>query len=63
MPHLFLFQENVHNIRNFQVIFNKNINTVRYGLETIYHRTFFWGGKLPTYINFAASLSDFKTKI
>ena len=32
---LFIFQENIHNIRNFQIIANENKHTVRYGLETI----------------------------
>ena len=32
---LFIFQENVHNIRNLQIIANESKHTVRYGLETI----------------------------
>ena len=31
---LFIFWKNIHNIRNFQIIANKNKNTVRYGSET-----------------------------
>ena len=38
---LFVFRENVHNSRNLQVMSNKNIKTMKYGLETIYH--FFFG--------------------
>ena len=44
---LFVFQENVHHIRNFQVISNKNINTMWCSLETICHRTRFRCANLP----------------
>ena len=33
MENLFVFRGNIHNIRNVQVISNKNIKTVRYGLD------------------------------
>ena len=36
MKNLFIFRENIHNIRNFQIIANENKTTVRYGLDTIY---------------------------
>ena len=39
MKNLFVFPENIHNIRNFQIIANENKNTARYWLETIYYRT------------------------
>ena len=63
MENLFVFLENVHNIRNLQVIYNKNINPVRHGLETICHRTPFLGANLPTDIKLTTSLSDFKSEI
>ena len=34
VENLFVFWENVHNIRNVLVISRKTINTVKYGLET-----------------------------
>ena len=39
MKKLFIFRENIHNIRNFQIIANENKNTVRCGLDTICYRT------------------------
>ena len=36
MKDLFIFRENIHDIRNFQIIANEKKNTVRYGLETLY---------------------------
>ena len=39
MESLFLFRENIHNIRNLQVISNKDIKAARHGLESICHRT------------------------
>ena len=39
MKDLFIFRENIHDIRNFQIIANENKNTVRYGLETVCYRT------------------------
>ena len=35
MKNLFIFRENIHNIRNFQITANENKNTTRYGLKTI----------------------------
>ena len=43
---LFIFQENIHNIRNFQIIANENKNTVRYGLETVCYKTPYWWASL-----------------
>ena len=37
MNSLFAFRENVHNIRNYQIISNNIRKTVRYGLETVFH--------------------------
>ena len=39
MEDFFLFRENTHNIRNFQIISNESKKTVRYGLETVKYRT------------------------
>ena len=63
MQNLFLFRENVHNIRNFQDIANENKHTVRYGLETVSYRTPLLWAKLPDEFKLATSLSEFKSKI
>ena len=47
MKNLFIFRENIHNIRNFQIIANENKNTMRYGLETICYRTPYLWASLP----------------
>ena len=47
MKNLFIFRENIHNIRNFQIIANETKNTVRYGLDTICYRTPYLGASLP----------------
>ena len=39
MKNFFIFRENIHDIRNFQMIANDSKNTVRYGLETTCYRT------------------------
>ena len=44
---LIIFRENIHNIRNFQIIANKNKNTVKYDLETICYRTPYLWASLP----------------
>ena len=44
---LIIFRENIHNIRNFQIIANKNKNTVKYELETICYRTPYLWASLP----------------
>ena len=38
VENLFVFRENLHNIKNVQVTSNKKINTVGCGPEIIYHR-------------------------
>ena len=38
MDNLFIFRENTHNLRNLQIILNKNKKTVKYGSETISHK-------------------------
>ena len=35
MKNLFIFEENIYNIGNFEIIANENKNTVRYGLENL----------------------------
>ena len=47
MKNLFIFRENIHNIRNFQIIANENKNRVRYGLDTICYRTPYLRASLP----------------
>ena len=38
MNTLFVFRENTHNIRNYQILSSNVRKTVRYGLETILYR-------------------------
>ena len=37
MGNLFILWENGHDIRNFQVIFNKDVNNMGYGVETEFY--------------------------
>ena len=63
MKNLFIFRENIYNIRNFQIIANENKNTVRYGLDTISYRTpYLWAG-LPEEHKHVNSVRKFKEKI
>ena len=39
MDNFFVFRENKHNLRNFQILLNKNKKAGRYGAETISYRT------------------------
>ena len=36
MDNFSIFRKNMHSLRNFQIILNKNKKTVRYGTDTIY---------------------------
>ena len=63
MEDFFLFRENTHNPRNFQVISNESKKTVRYGLETVKYRTPLLLANLPEKYKTATSLNSFKTKI
>ena len=63
MEDFFLFRENTHNIRNFQIIYNESKKTVRYGLETAKYRTLLLWANLPGKYKTATSLNSFKTKI
>ena len=62
LKHLFVFQENIHNIRNFQIIANENKNTVRYGLETTRHKTPYLWASLPEEYKHQSSAGKFKKK-
>ena len=63
MEDFFLFRENTHNIRNFQIISNESKKTVRYGLETVKYRTPLLWTHFPEKYKTATSLNSFKTKI
>ena len=63
MEDFFLFRENTHSIRNFQIISNESKKTVRYGLETEKYRTPLLWANLRENYKTAASLNSFKTKI
>ena len=47
MENFFLFRENTHNIRNFQIISNELKKSVRHGLETVKYRTPLVWSNLP----------------
>ena len=59
MEDFFLFHENTHNIRNFQLISNESEKTVSYGLETLPLLSANLSEKYRT----TTSLNSFKTKI
>ena len=63
MKNLFIFRENIHNIRNFQIIANETKNTVRYGLDTICYRTPYLWANLPEEYKHLNSVRKFKEKI
>ena len=63
MEDFFLFRENTHNIRNFQIISNESKKTVRYGLETVNYRTPLLWANLQEKYKPGTSLNSFKTKI
>ena len=63
MKNLFIFRENIHNIRNFEIIANENKNTVRYGLETICYRTPYFWASLPEEYKNLNSIGKFTEKI
>ena len=62
MEDFFLFRENTHNIRNFQMISKEPKKTVRYGLETVKYRALLLWVNLPEEYKTTASLNNFKTK-
>ena len=63
MKNLFIFRENIHNVRNFQIIANENKNTVRYSLEAICYRTPYLCAILPEENKNENSVAKFKEKI
>ena len=63
MDNFFIFKENTHSLRNFQIILNENQKTVTYGSETISYRTPFFWANIPEEYKLANSLSGFKSKI
>ena len=63
MKNLLIFRENIHNIRNFQIIANENNNTVTYSLETICYRTPYLWVSLPEEYKHQNSVGKFKEKI
>ena len=63
MEDFFLFRENTHNIRNFQIISNESKKSVRYGLHTVKYRTQLLCANLPEKYKSATTLNSFKTKI
>ena len=63
MNSLFVFRENMHNIRNYKILSNNVRKTVRHALETILYRSpFLWANLLQEYKS-QKSLSAFKKKI
>ena len=63
MDNFFIFRENTHNLRNFQIILNENKKTVRYGSKTTSYITPLLWANLPEEYKLANSLSEFKSKI
>ena len=63
MEDFFLFRENTHDFRNFQIISNESKKTVKYGLETVKYRTSLLWANLPGKYKAATSLNSFNTKI
>ena len=59
----FLFRENSHIFRNFQIISNESKKTVRCGLEAVKYRILLvWTNLLEKYKT-KSSINSFKTKI
>ena len=63
MKNLFIFRENTHNIKNSQVIANKNKDKVRCGLETICYRTPYLWASLPEEYKYQTSVGKYKEKL
>ena len=63
MNSLFVFHENMHNIRNHQILSKDIRKTVRYDLETILYRSPFLWANLPQVYKLQKSISAFKRKI
>ena len=56
-------RENTHNLRNFQIILNKNKENSKYGSETMSYKTPLLWANLPKEYKLPNSLSEFKSKI
>ena len=63
MDKFFAFAENTHNLRNFQLILNKNNKALIYGLEIISYRTSLLCANLPEECKFPNYLREFKSKM
>ena len=63
MDKFFISCKNANNIRNFQIISNKNKKTKRYSQETIKFRTPSLWANLPEEYKLANSLNIFKRKM
>ena len=63
MTNLSIFRENIHNIRNFSIIADKNKNTVRYGLKIICYKTPYLWASPPGEYKHQDSVGKFKEKI
>ena len=59
----FHFRENVHIIRNFRILSNSTKKTVRYGLETVSHRSLFSWTNLPKVYKSQTTLHAFKANL
>ena len=59
----FLFRENSHISRNFQIISNESKKTVRCGLETVQYRILLVRANLLEKYKTTSSINSFKTKI
>ena len=62
IKNLFIFQENIHNSRSFQIIANEGKNTVRYGMETICYRSPYLWASLPEEYKNLNSVGKLKKK-
>ena len=64
MEDFFLFCENAHNIRNFQIISNESKKSIRWhGLETVKYRTSLLWANLPEKCKTGTPLNSFRTKV
>ena len=63
MNSLFVFHDNMHNIRNHHILSKDIRKTVRYDLETILYRSPFLWANLPQEYKLQKSISAFKRKI
>ena len=62
MKNLFIFRENIYNIRNFQAIGNEDKYILRYGLEAICYKTPYLWASLTEKYKYQISVREFKEK-